>query len=267
MTALPESKRTGILAFVGFGLSKFQITSEASATLKDADVVFYETYTSFYYPDIREAIEELGVRKCNVIGLNRKDLEEDGGKIVFDELEKGRKVAFVVAGDPFFATTHTALKIEALKKGYRVRYVPGINIYSYAVSASGLFNYKFGESATIVYKRNGILFTYPYVVLSENLKRGLHTFFYLDIDPKLGPLTSSEALEILLEIEKNEKHGIISKDRKVLVLERLGWPDERLYYAPISWFLKRELNPPHSLIIPGKLHFVEKEAIEVFSVA
>jgi diphthine synthase len=257
---------SGEIYFVGLGLCEKHITLEAAELLRRADRVFFEGYTSFYHPDVIDALNRIGVSGENVVVLSRRDLEDKSGEVLLREVLNGKKVALSTIGDPFIATTHSVLKTMFQKKGCRVKYVPSVNILSYSISSTGLFAYKFGESATIVYPRDGILSTYPYIVMAENLKRGLHTFFFLDIDEERGPLNAKEAVKLLLEAEKIEGRRAFSEEREVIVVERAAWPDERIILARAGELLDEDLNPPHSLIVPGNLHFVEKDSIEVFRI-
>ncbi len=256
----------GRLVFVGLGLSMDHLTKHAERVLKEADTVFVEGYTSYYHPGIQEVFTRI-LSLRNVLFIERSDLEEESGRIIWERLEKGETVALAVIGDPFIATTHVTLKIDALRKGYSVEYVPGINIFSYSIAKTGLFNYKFGPSATIVYPRDGILSEHPYNILLFNRKGGYHTFFFLDLDQIMGPLDAREAIRILLRIEEQRKERLLDNNKRVIVLERLGWPDERIMYVKIRDLLDmKNLKPPHSIIIPENLHFMEEEALEVYKI-
>ncbi|HEW63743.1 diphthine synthase [Fervidicoccus fontis] len=263
---ITNGKCLGELSFVGLGLSLSHISIEGIKKLKSSDFIFLEGYTSFYFPEINAAMKVIGIKSDRFKIISRRDIEEKSGQEIIDLLLKGKNISMAVIGDPFIATTHLSLKNYAKEKGCKVNYIPGINIFSYAMSATGLFNYKFGPSATIVYKREGILSVYPYLVLSGNLSRGLHTFFFLDIDAERGPLNASEAIKLLIEMEKEERLGIITPETKIVVLERLGWPDEKIYYGKISLLYNMRFNPPNSIIIPGKLHFMEEQSLEAFSI-
>jgi diphthine synthase len=255
-----------ILYFVGLGLSMDHITKKALNVLQNSDKVFVEHYTSFYYPDLHVVFSE-HVRTKKTVFVSRKTLEDEAGKILWESLEKGENVSLAVIGDPFIATTHIALRNSAIKRGYKTSYVPGVNIYSYSISRTGLFNYKFGASSTIVYPWGNIVSTYPYKVLVENYQRGLHTFFYLDISEEKGPMNAADALKTLIDIEKREKKNVVRDDSRVVVIQHAGWPDERIVYGSIRDIIADEkMSPPHAIIFPGKLHFVEKEALEALEI-
>jgi diphthine synthase len=80
--------------------------------------------------------------------IKRQDLEEDNGKIILQAAKAGKAV-FLVPGDPFIATTHVTLRIDAEKQGIKTSVVHGISIMSAIVSLSGLHNYKFGKTVTV----------------------------------------------------------------------------------------------------------------------
>src|SRR3989304_2204392 len=85
---------------------------------KEADSAFMEVYTSFLPDFSLKNFEGLSGKKVQM--LSRRNLEEENGKVILDAAEKGKTV-LLVPGDPFVATTHVALRIEAEKRGVRTR--------------------------------------------------------------------------------------------------------------------------------------------------
>ena len=255
-----------MLRFVGLGLSPRYITKLAAEALKTSDTVFFETYTVPVSEWTPEILAEVAGKPVKV--LKRRDLEDLGGRAIFEELGKGRTVSLAVVGDPFIATTHLSLRLEALRHGYRVEIVYGVSAHCAAISASGLFPYKFGKSATIVYPRDGILSEYPYDVLKENRERGLHTLFYLDVAEDGGGMTVSEAIDILLEVEGIRRENVFTENTLVVGLARLGCEDEAIASGRAGVLKKYGSlpGPPHMLIVPGSLHFMERESLRVHSV-
>jgi len=252
------------LAFVGLGLKLKDITLEALEILRNADIVFLDTYTSIS-PDINVSSLSSLVGK-RIIPLGRRDVEEKNAEKIFGELVRGRNVAFAVIGDPFIATTHMALLLEAIKRNVEVKVVHGLTIYSVAISYSGLMVYKFSRCATIVYPKEGIFYDYFYDVIKENLKLGLHTLLLLelDVDNKVF-MTANDALKLMLEAEERRKEGVISKEMKVLVIARAGFPTQKYVYGKIASLIKENFGPPpHTIIVPGKLHYIEEDALKRF---
>ena len=102
------------LVFIGLGLNDEKGISLAGLEeAKTADHVFIELYTSLL-PDFSLASLEKLVGK-SVQTLSRRDLEEENGKRVLNAAQNGKAV-FLVPGDPFIATTHVTLRIEAAKR-------------------------------------------------------------------------------------------------------------------------------------------------------
>ena len=254
------------LAFVGLGLKLKHLTLEAIEVLKESDIIFLDSYTSVGENISAETLSSF--LKKQVIPVSRRNIEDENGKIIFDSLDKGLNVSFAVIGDPFIATTHIALLLQAVKKGIEVKIVHGISIYSVAISCSGLMSYKFGKSATIVYPKEGITYEYFYDVIKENKKRGLHTLLLLDLDAEKGIfMRANEALRLLMEIERKRKEGVILENEKVLVIARASLRDQKCVYGVISELLSKDFGPPpHVIIVPGKLHFIEEEALRRFTI-
>ena len=252
------------LAFVGLGLKLKDVTLEALETLKNADTVFLDTYTSIS-PDINISSLRSLIGK-DVIPLRRRDIEDENAAKIFNELSRGKNVAFAVIGDPFIATTHMALLLEAIRRNIEVKVIHGLTIYTVAISYSGLMVYKFGRCATIVYPKEGIFYDYFYDVIKENLKLGLHTLLLLelDVDNKVF-MTANDALKLMLEAEEKRREGVISEEMMVLVIARAGFPTQKYVYGKIASLIKEDFGPPpHTIIVPGRLHYIEEDALKRF---
>src|SRR5579862_7309852 len=98
------------LLFVGAGLGDEQdLSRRAVAELRRCDALFADAYTSVLAPG---AFERLGVEVgVPVVHLDRAAVEE--GSAILGALDRGARVGFLVAGDPFAATTHVALRLAA----------------------------------------------------------------------------------------------------------------------------------------------------------
>lgn len=247
----------GELIFIGLGLNGIKsISLEGLEIIKSADEVFIELYTSIM-PDF--SLKELkSVVGKEVKVLSRRDLEDLSGKAVLDEAKKGKRVALLTPGDPLIATTHISLRLLAEKAGVTTKVIHSSSIISAAISASGLHCYKFGRIVTITSGSET-----PYDVLRDNMRRGLHTLFLLDMDVERGYFMSvSEALNSLLEIENKRKENVISPSTLALVLSRVGSSTSCLKCDVILNLMKLDFgSPPHAIIIPGRLHFMEAEAL------
>jgi diphthine synthase len=251
------------LVFVGLGLNDDKgITVKGLEETRTADAVFMETYTSLMPDFSMPRFEQMTGKNVKVI--KRQDLEEDNGKVILQAAKEGKAV-FLIPGDPFIATTHVTLRIDAEKQGIKTRVVHGISIMSAIVSLSGLHNYKFGKTVTVPFPDN--FSETPYNVIAQNKKLGLHTLCLLDLrSAENRYLTINEGLKLLLEVEAKKNLGVITVATPVLGLARAGGDNPVLK----ADFVKNLLNydfgePPFSLIIPGDMHFMEADALIAFA--
>lgn len=254
----------GEIVFVGLGLhDESGISLRGLDEVKTADTAFIELYTSLLPNFSKKHLEELSKKTLHVV--SRKELEEEDGRVILKAAEKGKAV-LLVPGDPLIATTHITLRIEAEKRGIRTRIVHGASVISAVIGLSGLHNYKFGKSVTIPFPDETPSET-PYEVIAQNKKLGLHTLCLLDIkaDEKRY-LSIHESLESLLKTEKKQKKNVVTMDTLVVGIARAG-SDKPVVKAE---FLKELLTydfgePPHSIVFPGRLHFMEAEALVVLA--
>jgi diphthine synthase len=251
------------LVFVGLGLHDEKgITVKGLKETRSADAVFMETYTS-RMPDFNmQHFEEMCGKTVQLI--QRSDLEEDNGKIILAAARAGKAV-FLVPGDPFIATTHVTLRIDAAKQGIATRIVHGISIVSAIVSLSGLHNYKFGKTVTVPFADN--FSETPYNVIAQNKKVGLHTLCLLDLRAAENRyLTINEAVKSLLMVEAKRQLGILTLDTPALGIARAGSDKPTLKADFIKSLADFDFGePPFSLIIPGDLHFMEVDALMAFA--
>jgi len=251
------------LVFVGLGLNdECGISLSGLAEAQSADSVFMETYTSLL-PDFSMAhLEELIGKHIQL--LSRHDLEDDNGKRIFDAASMGKTV-FFIPGDPFIATTHVTLRIEAVKRNIPTRIIHGASIISAIIGLSGLHNYKFGKTVTIPFREN--FSEVPYNVIAQNKQIGLHTLCLLDlkVDEKRY-LPIKDALEMLREIDQKRQLGITSDEAFAVGVARAGSKTPTLKADFVSNLLNFDFGaPPMSLIFTGQLHFTEVDALIAFA--
>ncbi len=256
----------GELAFVGLGLYGVRgLTLEALEYLRRADVVYLEVYTSVLPGLDIEALSRLIGREVKVV--DRGFVEGEGALEMIERAARGMRVVLATPGDPFVATTHIAIRVEAERRGVKTRAIPAPSVINAVIAATGLQIYKFGRAVTIVYPQRefGYVPSTPYYVLKENLERGLHTLFFLDVRNRRG-MTAPEAAGILIELEEREGIGIIGPDTLAVALARLGSPTELVAVDVLGRLRDRDLGaPPHTLVVPGLLHPMEVESLEVLA--
>jgi diphthine synthase len=251
----------GQLVFIGLGLfDEKDLTVRMVEEIKTANAIFVEMYTSLMPGFSMLRLEALVGKK--VTQVSRHLLEDENGELILKAAKKG-KVVFLVPGDPLIATTHVDLRIRAVQQGVATRILHGASIVSAVVGLSGLQNYKFGRSVTIPFPQSTFTSTTPYEVITQNQEMGLHTLCYLDIQAKAQRyMTIKEGLEVLLTLESRVENQVISLDTVVLGVARAGSPDPVVKAGSIKEVTNVEFGPPpHSLIIPGDLHFMEADAL------
>jgi len=198
------------LVFVGLGLNDEKgISIKGLEETKTADKVFLELYTSLMPEFNLQRFEALCGKKVQIV--SRHELEEENGAVIL-EAAQGGKVVFLVPGDPFIATTHVTLRIEAERHGVETRVVHGTSIMSAIISLSGLHNYKFGKTVTVPFPEN--FSETPYNVIAQNKTVGLHTLCLLDLKAvEKQFLSINQAVKMLLEVEARKGKGVVTVTR------------------------------------------------------
>ena len=254
-----------MLYFISLGLhDEKDMSLKALETARACDLLFAEFYTT-KLETTKEKLEQLIGKPIKL--LSRKDLEENYQAIL--EEAKNKKVGLLVGGDAFVATTHAALRLEAMKQGIETRVIHGSSIIS-AIGETGLHVYKFGASVTIPFleKTKGKLPESVYEVIKLNKARGLHTLCLLDIVAEANKLMKiNEGIKILLDIEARRKEGVISLEDEIVIFARAGSEKPLLAFGKVKDILERNFEDvPAVIIIPGLLHFTEKEFLENFRI-
>ena len=250
-----------MLWFAGLGLSGVEsISTEIQKLLKDADVVYLEQFTS--------PISNLELNKIKKIvrgefKIAKRWMVEDGKEILKNS--KKKKVVLLTYGDPFIATTHIELRSRAIQEKIKTKTIHAASAITALVGECGLHYYKVGRVVTIMNDLKSM--TTPYYVTYTNALEGNHTVFLLEYnqDAKFfhDPVN---ALSDLLTTEKEQKRKVISPSTFAVVASRIGFKSQKIIAGKISNLIKQNFGkPPHSIIIPGRLHFTESDAIKIFA--
>ncbi|MGB9675898.1 MAG: diphthine synthase [Candidatus Bathyarchaeales archaeon] len=254
----------GEIVFVGLGLNdELGISLRGLEEIRRANKVFIELYTSLMPNFSIKRLEEISGKSVQVV--SRKELEDESGEKILSAAKTG-KVVLLVPGDPLIATTHVALRVHAEKVGIKTRIVHGASIVSAVIGLSGLHNYKFGKSVTIPFP-NAAPSETPYEVITQNKRLGLHTLCLLDINvEEKRYLSINEALNLLLKIEEKKRLGITTDETLVVGVARAGSDSAVVKAGFLGEIIKYDFGqPPYSLVFPGKLHFMEAEALMVLA--
>ncbi len=248
------------LALVGLGLAPGDITQNGLEAARSAEHVFLETYTA-RPPEPLEAIEE---RTGSIIAPADRALVEEGTRLL--EAAKDGGCCLLVTGDPFSATTHTALRLQAREENIPVRACFAASILTAAAGMLGLSHYKFGRTTTLVTPRDDYFPKSPYRVIQENLERGLHTLVLLDIHDDGSTMRSHQAAGLLLDLEEDLQEGVLDEETPCCVVARAGHEDAMAWHGPLGAIKRLDAGGPmHTLVVPGEVSVVEEEALSAFT--
>ncbi|MBS3119468.1 diphthine synthase [Candidatus Woesearchaeota archaeon] len=249
------------LYLIGLGLNdEYDITLQGMEKAMSCDFLYMENYTALMNTTKEKLGDSLG-KEIRIVG---REFVEDAKALL--EQAKSHAVGLLVAGDPLAATTHMELVLEARKQGIAVEIFHNASVLT-AVAQTGLQLYKFGKVTSIPLWEGSHRPTSFYDVLAENQGIGAHTLFLLDLKPEEGKfLRIPQALEMLEEAEKQHKKGLIKDTTLALACARLAAPGQLIKPGKISQLKKMDFGEGmQCLIIPGKLHFKEEEAIALWN--
>ena len=104
------------------------------------------------------------------------------------------------------------------------------------------------------------------LLIKANKAMGLHTLVLLDIKYDLQKfMTINEAIKILLDIEEKRKEHIFTKETLCIGCARLGSETRAIKAGTAEQILKCDFGAPlHCLLVPGTMHFMEEEAVEMW---
>ena len=251
-----------MLTFIGLGLfDEHDVSLKGLEAIREADLVYAEFYTSCLMGTSLEKMEKLYGKR--VFLLLREDVEQKPEWLI---KAKDRNICFLTGGDTMVSTTHVDLRLRAEKLGIETRLIHGASIASAVSGLTGLQNYRFGKSTSIPHpyeSRRGtrVISETPYGIIKQNIEMGLHTLVFLDIDNEKGYMTVNTALELLLETEE-KRGGKLMYSNIAVGIARAG-SEKPIVKADYAEKLKDfDFGKPlHILVIPGKLHFLEAEAL------
>jgi len=249
------------LYLIGLGLSSEKdISCRGLEIIKKCDTIYLENYTSLLQCTVKDLETFYGKK---IILADRELTEQKEEQLVLEA--KKKEVAFLVVGDPFSATTHIELFRLAKEKNIPVKVIHNASVLT-AIGITGLQLYKFGKTTSIPFLEDHPQLETPYLVLKENQQQGLHTLMLLDLKPELHQfLTVNGALEILLQIEARKKEHLITTKTLAVGCARLGADNFLVKSGTVAEILKFDFGkPPHCLIFPGKMHFLEEEMVKMW---
>jgi len=235
-----------MLYLIGLGLNYDGISEYGLEIAKRCKKVYLENYTVDFPYSLQQLKDVIGKN----IALADRDFIE---KFEIIDQAKNCNVALLIYGSPLTATTHISLIQEAKSSGIKYQIIYNASIFD-AIGETGLQLYKFGKIASIpAWKKNYEPDSFMEIV-KQNLASQAHSLILIDIG-----LEFPEALEQLEKATK--KHDL--KLKKLIICQKLGTKEHKVLYRNFEEMKTfTGIRKPYCLIIPSKLHFVEKEFLE-----
>lgn len=249
-----------MLWFVGLGIGGAEALSDKiKKIISESGVVYFEQFTSPMKEHETKFLEQLTKGQFK---LAPRWLVEDGKEIL--EAAKTKQVVLLSYGDPYIATTHIELRVRAISDDIKTDTIHGSSAITSLIGECGLHFYKVGKTVTIM---SGIASSTAYYTIFENLKLGNHTIVLLEwnqnknffLDPK-------DAIASLRVQEKEQARKVFSDDTYGIVASRIGQDNQKIIAGKFSSLSKTDFGEaPHTIIIPGMMHFTESDALKVLA--
>ena len=247
-----------MLYFVGLGLKPRHLTLEAESALRDSSKIYVEAYTSLYSEGTLEDLKKKLNKDVEIEILYRNEVEQFT-KIIEDA--KTKNVSLAIFGNITSATTHSALIKDCVNNNIDYKLIPGISIFSVISMLTGLQEYRFGRTVSIVKPEENYSPTSFFKWIEENRNRDLHTICLLDIKIDKGKkylMQPFEAANRLIEI--NPK----CKDWNCIVVSGATAKDQIIVKSTLGRLQKfiTDYEFPSTIVITGNLQMDEEEYLK-----
>ena len=250
-----------MLWFVGLGISGADgIGSDVVKILKKADLVYLEIFTS---PITKSELVKIKKIVKGEFKTAPRWLVEDG-KAILKEARK-KEVILLSYGDPYIATTHIELRTRAISEKIRTNTIHAASAITSLIGECGLHFYKIGKVITMMKDQQSV--SSVYYTLYDNLVTGNHTIIILEFnnDTKFF-LNPKDAFSSLLLAESGQKRNVVDNSTFAVVASRIGAKNQKVIVGKISSLENMDFGkPPHTIIIPGRMHFTEFDALKVLA--
>jgi diphthine synthase len=237
-----------MLYIIGLGLNEKSLTQEGMDALKKCKRIYLENYTVDFPYTVHQLKEVLGEK---IIEASREKVENLS---LVDEAAK-LNVALLVYGSPLTATTHITLIEECRASKIKHKLIYNASIFD-AVAETGLQLYKFGKVASMPAWKKSYEPTSFMKIVQQNMSQEAHSLVLVDIG-----LDFADALKQLKVAALEYK---IPLD-KLVVCQSMGTKNQKILYRSIEELEGFDgVKKPYCLILPSKMHFVEREVLKGF---
>lgn len=266
-----------MFTLIGIGLGDASdITLKGLNAVQESEVVYLEAYTSYL---INSNAEELSEKYGKDVRVADREMVESGE--VLNEASN-KRVALLVVGDVFGATTHSDLIVRCHEMGIECKVIHNASIMN-AVGCCGLQLYRFGQTVSLCFWTETWRPDSWYERIRSNRAAGLHTLVLLDIkvkeisDENLARgrkiyeppryMTINQGIEQILAVESEKKGGAVCPDGNTMAvgLARVGSQNQKIVFGPMNELLSENFGEPlHSLVIAGDIHECEKDHVSLY---
>lgn len=237
-----------MLYIIGLGLNERSMTKEGLDALSKCKRIYLEEYT-VDFPYTKHQLEEILNKK--IVSANREKVENLS---LVDEAQK-LNVALLVYGSPLTATTHITLVDECRASGIKYKLIYNASIFD-AVAETGLSLYKFGKVASMPAWKKSFEPTSFMKIVEDNMSIEAHSLILIDIG-----LPFDKALDQLKKAATEYKIPL----KRLVVCQAMGTGNRKVLFRPLREMEEYDgVKSPYCIILPSKLHFVEKEVLEGF---
>lgn len=240
------------LYIIGLGLNdEKDISLKGLDAIKNSKKVYLEGYTSLLQCSKEDLEKEY---ECSIEVVDRSFVET--------ELEKKfplkENTSLLVIGDPFSATTHSALVLGCKEKNQDYEIIHNTSIMN-AVGEVGLELYKYGMTVSLPYPVDSVLPLSAFQRIMNNGKNGFHTLVLLDIKADEEKfMTIKEGIDLLFGMG-------LPKHTKIIGVSRLGNKNQKIKYGTMSELEQTDFGTnPHCIIIPSELNVLEEEMLNTY---
>lgn len=238
-----------MLYIIGLGLNVDGISKYGLEVLKKCKKVYLENYTVDFPYNESQLRDAFNGKKF--VSVGREFVESLS---IVGEAKK-KDVALLVYGSPLTATTHMSLIQEAKASNIKYKVIYNASVFD-AIAETGLQLYKFGKITSMpAWKKSYEPDSFMEVV-KENQSIKAHSLILIDIG-----LDFQDALEQLKIAAKNHEFKL----KNLVVCQVLGTMERKIFFKTIDQYKEYTgIKKPYCFIIPSKMHFAEREFIELF---
>lgn len=250
-----------MLWFIGLGISGFDdFGARILKVIKTADVVFLENFTSPIDKNELSKIKKLIKGKFKIAP---RWMVEDGKSIL--SLAKKKNVVLLSYGDPYIATTHIELRTRAESEKIKTKSIHSASAITSLIGECGLQYYKIGRPVTIMKEPHSLITVHH--TIYQNLIKGSHSILILEYNSDENFfLEPRNAFANLLSFEKTQKENVVDEDTFAIVASRIGLKNQSIIAGKVSSLISEDFGkPPHTIILTGRLHFTEHDALRLFT--